>query len=297
MILVVGSINMDVSLRVAHIPAVGETILASARLENPGGKGANQAVAAAKLGGEVCMIGRVGADAYGQVLLASLRAYGVDAQGVQQDEKEASGMAFICVSDAGDNAITVSAGANAALAPEQIRGASALFERAEYCITQLETPLPTVLAVARMCREHKVRLIVNPSPAQALPDELLCGLAFLVPNEHELQRLMGVSPCVATDAQLCAYIKEKKIANLIVTLGEQGCLWASGEGVRRFPAHRVKAVDTTGAGDCFLGAFTAALSRGMQVPQAIGFATQAAAITVGRMGAQQAMPTRDEMNL
>lgn len=295
MIVVVGSINMDICFAVPHIPAIGETVLSTGMHCNSGGKGANQAVAAAKLGGDVHMIGRVGVDDYGSELLRNLTEYGVNTQSIVRDENNPSGTAFINVSADGDNAITVSSGANGAVDEAQIRGHEALFRKAQYCITQLEIPLAAMLATAEMCKRTGSRLVLNPSPVQPLPDDLLRSVAYLIPNEKEAMALFGVNVADGDDQALMDIVTAKSMANMVVTLGEKGCIWVTKDAVHRYPALSVQAVDTTGAGDCFLGAFTTGLSQGKTVPDAISFATKAASITVTRHGAQQSMPTLSEM--
>lgn len=290
-IAVVGSLNMDVSYRVAHLPAPGETILARGVAKNPGGKGGNQAVAAAKMGACVSMIGLTGDDADGEALRRSLAGAGVDTACVGRCQ-EPTGTAFICVSDAGENNIVVHAGANACVDGRVLADADACLRGAQMCVVQLEIPHETAWQVLRRCRELGVFAVLNPSPACAVPDDVLRGLDLLVPNETEMEALL---PGALDLSALPSYAREKGVRRILLTLGDKGCCLATAEGVRSYPCTPVRAVDTTGAGDTFLGALCAMLAEGRELEEAIAVAQRAAAWAVARPGAQQAMPRREDV--
>ena len=298
MILVIGSINMDICFKVPHIPQAGESLLAREMFDNPGGKGANQAVSAAKLGGDVVLLGSVGNDAHGKALLDSLSHAGVCTDYIRISDTASSGAAYICISDNGENAIVANPGANALVTPDFVREHEALFDKAEYCVLQLEVPLETVRTTVALCRAKGVKIIFNPSPLCPLEDDLLRGIDYLVPNEHEIADLIGKKHADISDSDYIAFAESRGVGSMVVTLGKNGCLLVdTHRQVSRFPASHHKPVDTTGAGDTFLGAFTAALSQGFAIEKAIAFATQASGIAVTRYGAQQAMPLREEVQI
>ena len=254
-ILVVGSLNMDLVVSVPRHPRPGETLLGGAFHTFPGGKGANQAVAAARLGKPVRMIGRVGADEFGDALLATLQNDGVDTRCVQQDAQAASGVALITVSADGQNTIVVAAGANGRLSAQDVTAAEAAFIDAGAVVLQLEIPLPAVEAAARLGRKHGAAVVLNPAPAQPLSDELLALADYLVPNQTELELLSG-QPDLERGMRA---LMERGVRNLVVTLGERGARWVSPAGTLDAPAFAVRAVDTVAAGDAFVGAFSAEL--------------------------------------
>ncbi|WP_346777271.1 ribokinase [Streptomyces sp. HNM0575] len=285
---VLGSTNMDLVAYVATAPRRGETVTGRAFRTVPGGKGANQAVAAARSGGSVSMIGAVGDDDFGVRLRASLADAGVDTAGLRTVEGE-SGTAHIVVDDEGGNAIVVVPGANASVDgladgdEQRIAGAGAL-------LLQLEIPLAGVLAGARTAHEHGVPVVLTPAPAQPLPRELLAVTDLLVPNEHEAAVLTGKSDPYDAASALLALVPEA-----VVTLGEKGSLHAvRGEEPVRVPAPRVKAEDTTAAGDTFVGALAVARGEGRAMPDALAWASAASALSVQRPGASASMPHRNE---
>ncbi len=294
-ILVVGSINMDVVLGVPHIPAVGETVLARGQRLVGGGKGANQAVAAARLGANVAMIGRVGDDSYGTSLKEGLAASGVNVQGVEVDGEVPTGVAYVYVSDLGDNNIVVNAGANSRLDKAQIDRHLPLFTDVDYCLLQLEVPLETVEYVIRICREKGIKVILNPAPAQPLDAELLDGLYMLMPNETELA-ILCAETCGEDREKMALNLREKGVENVIVTLGELGCMAVVDNQVQHYPAQKFPVVDTTGAGDAFVGGIAVGLSEQMDFPTAIRFASYAAGLTVSKPGAQTSFPDRADVN-
>lgn len=291
-IVVVGSLNMDLVVRTPRHPQVGETIIGSDFGTYPGGKGANQAVAAARLGGAVKMVGRVGQDDFGQALLRNVSDNGVDTAFVLRDPGSATGVALITVDDAGQNSIVVVSGANARLTPEDVARAESAFEGASVLLLQLETPLLTISAAIERARRHGLRVVLNPAPAQKLDAGLLTAPDYLIPNQTELARLAGVQPLDEAVGALLSW----GVPNLIVTLGEQGVLIAEGQRQTRLPAHPVEVVDTTAAGDAFVGAFAVALTEGLSTLQAATWGNAAGALAVTRRGAQPSLPNRAELD-
>lgn len=287
-IAVLGSTNMDLVAYVAKAPRLGETVTGRAFRTVPGGKGANQAVAAARSGGEVVMIGAVGADEFGVRLRSALAGAGVETAALRTVEG-ASGTAHITVDDEGGNSIIVIPGANA-LVTSLEPGDAARIGAADSLLLQLELPLEAVLAGALAARAHGVRTILTPAPAQPLPAELLAATDLLVPNEHEAAALTGL-----TDVHLAAAALLQDVPEVVVTLGAAGVLYAArGREPLTVPAPRVRAVDTTAAGDTFVGALAVALGEGRPMPEALSWASAAAALSVQRPGAQDSMPTRSQ---
>lgn len=295
-VLVIGSSNTDLIVQSANLPSPGQTVMASSFSTLPGGKGANQAVAAARSGAIVSFVARIGSDAYGSQALRSLEAEGIDTTFVMKDPNLPSGIASILVDDRGENVIAVVPGANAALSPVQIDAAGSLFERVSICLLQLETPLPTVLHAANLAQEHGVPVILNPAPARKLPPQLLSGLFLLTPNETETGILTGILPETEKTARKAAdVLMDGGVNNVIITLGARGALLATGREAVMVPAPAVDARDTTGAGDAFNGALAAALGRMRSLKDAVDFANCAGALTVTRVGAQAALPREAEI--
>ncbi|OEU97013.1 ribokinase [Streptomyces oceani] len=289
-IAVFGSANMDLVAYVPTAPRLGETVTGSAFRTVPGGKGANQAVAAARAGGAVTMIGAVGADAFGPQLRTSLAESGVDTSGLRTCD-EASGIAHIVVDGQGSNSIIVVPGANGT-----VTGLSAGDEQrlaaTDLLLLQLEIPLPGVLAAARAARAHGVRVVLTPAPAQPLPAEILAATDLLVPNEHEAAALTGRSDPAEAAAELLTTVPE-----VVVTLGAAGSLYATrGAEPVYVPARKVTAEDTTAAGDTFVGALAVAAGEGRTMPAALAWASAASALSVQRRGASAAMPHREEID-
>ncbi|MET9663340.1 ribokinase [Streptomyces sp. NPDC006510] len=289
-IAVLGSTNMDLVAYVARAPERGETVTGREFRTVPGGKGANQAVAAARAGGDVMMIGAVGDDAYGAQLRAGLEHAGVDTDLLHTAEGP-SGTAHIVVDDTGANSIVVVPGANGtvtALGP----GEMAAIAEADLLLLQLELPLSAVIEGARVAHAQGVRTILTPSPVQPLPSELLDRVDLLIPNEHEAAALSGF-----TDPHAAAQYLLSQVPAVIITLGSKGCLYAArgGEPVL-FPAPEVTAVDTTGAGDTFVGSLAVALGERRPVPESLAWASSAAALCVQRPGASTSMPYRTEID-
>jgi ribokinase len=302
MIVIIGSINMDLVLRVSRMPLPGETITGGQFRTIPGGKGANQAVACARLSSDaakVAMIACLGDDAFGLELRAALRKDGIDDSHVTTIPATASGIASILVNDNGQNSIVLAAGANAALSPAHIDAARSLIEQARIVVLQLESPLPTVRHAIKLAHALGKIVVLNPAPAQALPADLLAQIDYLVPNEIEAAMLAGVPAAgIDSDEQLAAVIARLRAdgaSNVLVTLGEKGVYAALTAGAAHFDAQPVKAVDTTAAGDTFIGGFVAALAEGRSEAEAIAFGQRAAALSVARAGAQTSIPARREL--
>ncbi|MBQ1099958.1 ribokinase [Streptomyces sp. b94] len=288
-LLVVGSANADLVIGVERRPGAGETVLGTDLAVHPGGKGANQAVAAARLGARTALLARVGDDDYGRLLLDSQRAAGVDTVGVLVGGAP-TGVALITVDPSGDNSIVVSPGANGRLAPEDVRAAASLFHASRVVSTQLEIPLETVVEVVR-CLAPDSRFVLNPSPPRPLPREVLAACDPLIVNEHEAKVILG-DACVSERPEDWARILlAKGPRSVVVTLGAEGALVASGTGVSRVPSVRVDAVDTTGAGDAFTAALAWRLGTGEPLAEAAAYAARVGAAAVTRAGAQASYPT------
>ena len=289
-IVVVGSLNMDLVVRSPRHPQPGETLLGSEFRTFPGGKGANQAVAAARLGGQVKLIGRVGADAFGKSLIQTLANDGVDTGQVKQ-LGVATGVALITVDGAGQNTIVVVPGANGELSPPDLWSAASAFEGASVVVMQLEIPVLTVAYAADLAHRHGACVVLNPAPAQALEASLLKNVDYLVPNQPEAAFLTGQS----SPREAARRLRASGARSVVVTLGDQGVLIMDDEGEAQFEPHRVQVVDTTAAGDAFIGAFAVALAEGRLAREAAAWGNAAGALAVTRAGAQPSLPTRDEL--
>ncbi|MGE8189552.1 ribokinase [Pseudomonas sp. NPDC086278] len=295
-VVVIGSLNMDLVTRAPRLPRGGETLIGQSFTTVSGGKGANQAVAAARLGAQVSMVGCVGNDAYGDELRNALLVEQIDCQAVSTVE-DSSGVALIVVDDNSQNAIVIVAGANGALTPQVIDQFDAVLQAADVIICQLEVPDATVGHALKRGRELGKTVILNPAPAsRALPTDWYASIDYLIPNESEASALSGLPVDSLASAETAA---SRLIAlgagKVIVTLGAQGSLFADGSRVEHFPAPKVKAVDTTAAGDTFVGGFAAALASGKSEAEAIRFGQVAAALSVTRAGAQPSIPTLSDV--
>jgi ribokinase len=295
-ILVLGSSNTDMIIRVQRIPKAGETILGGEFASAAGGKGANQAVGAARAGGSVTFIARVGQDMFGEKAVAGFIAEGINVDYIIRDRTSPSGVALIFVGQEGQNSIAVASGANSKLVPTDVKRAIGAFRDASVMLLQLETPIKTVQAAAEIAAAAGVKVILNPAPAQALSARLLSHIDVLTPNESEAELLTGVAVNCEADA---AKASEKLLAcgvhNVIITMGSQGA-FVAGKNVRQLiPGYKIKAVDTTAAGDVFNGTLAVALAEGKSLLDAARFANAAAALSVTRMGAQTSAPTRKEI--
>ncbi len=291
-ILVIGSLNADLAVRVPRFPGPGETISGTDLETIPGGKGANQAVAAAKLGAAVAMLGRVGDDQLGQMLLDNLGKFGVESSAVRKTDS-ATGDAIIIVDQKGQNSIILSPGANGKVTPADVESAPP----AKILLLQLEIPFETVLYAAKWGKAHGMTVILNPAPARELPDELIAGVDMLVPNESELSLLTGKPVFDRASAQIAiAALMARGAKQVILTMGEKGALaQTSVENGYFVPAHQVTVVDTTAAGDAFIGGLAVAFSRGIAMPEALNYANACGALTVTKFGAQPSLPTAAEV--
>ena len=295
-VVVVGSLNMDLVARVARLPSPGETVAGSGFSTVPGGKGANQAVAAARLGARTAMVGCAGDDAFGVRLRAGLGDDGVDCHGVRTVAGVSSGVALIVVDEAGRNVIVVVAGANGLLGPADVDAAEPLLAAARIVVLQLETPIETVEHAARRARALGKTVVLNPAPACPLPPGLLALVDFLVPNEIEASALAGRPVASVADAIAAGRrLRADGAGTVLVTVGAEGVVTVGPDGERHDPAPHVQAVDTTAAGDTFIGGFCAALVRGGDVPGAVAFGQAAAALCVTRPGAQPSIPFAREV--
>ncbi len=294
-IVVVGSLNMDLVVRAPRMPAPGETLFGSDFHTIPGGKGANQAAAAARLGGQVTMVGRVGDDTFGPTLIHGLAQAGVDTRFVQCDPVTTTGIAVIVLDASGQNSIIVASGANMCLTPDDVSAAEAAIADAAAVVLQLESPLPAVERALELARQHQVATILNPAPAQPLSERLLSLVDFLVPNETETTLLTNIQvDDLASASRAAAQLRTLGAGTVILTLGGHGALLA-GDQVLHLPAHPVTVVDTTAAGDAFVGAFAVALAEGRPLVEATRWANAAGALAVTKLGAQPSMPTRAEL--
>ncbi|WP_121663623.1 ribokinase [Metabacillus litoralis] len=285
-ILVIGSINMDLVTQTNIVPKVGETVLGTSFFTIPGGKGANQAVAASKLGADVTMLGCVGDDAFGQELMQNLSDQGVTTNYIKTVPNASSGIASITLSE-GDNSIIVVPGANHELTPDMVRENEKIIADANIILLQLEIPIESVKLSIELASKHSVPVILNPAPIQSLPKELLLQATYITPNEHEQESLL-------LNGELTEEESEQVKQKCIVTQGSQGVLIYQKK-EELIPGYKVKAVDSTGAGDTFNGALAVSLSKGVALKEACQFANAAAALSVTKLGAQSGMPTLEEV--
>ena len=296
-ILVVGSLNVDMVMNVDHIPAEGVTILCEGMTLVPGGKGSNQACAAGRLGTDVAMLGAIGDDDYGALQLKSLSEAGVEVGGLLKKEGQNTGTAFITVNKSGNNSIVVVPGANSAFRPEDIEANRELIEQCEIMILQLEIPLDTVCYAAKLAKSLGKTVILDPAPVpEHFPEELYEYVDIVKPNETELGMLTGITEAQKHLTEAAQVLKARGVKNVLVTLGGDGVYInpESGEEIR-IPACKVKAVDTTAAGDSFTAALAAMLLNGESLEAAAEFANRVSAIVVTRKGAQSSIPTIDEV--
>lgn len=292
---VVGSVNMDLVVTAPAIPTPGQTLLAHGFSTVPGGKGANQAVAAARLGSSTALIGRVGDDAFGAALRRELEESGVDCRHLQVTPGAPSGVALIVVSDTGENAICVVAGANALLTPEDVEAAEPLIAAARVCVLQLEIPLPTAARAAACARRHGVEVVLDPAPAPgALPAELWAA-DILTPNQSEAARLLGSPRPPEDPAETARQLQARGARSVVLKLGASGAYFRSAAGAGHLPGHRVRVVDTTAAGDAFTAALAVGRAEGRPLPEAVALANAAGALACTRFGAQPSAPRRAEV--
>ena len=296
-LVVLGSVNADHVLRVPHFPRPGETLTGHSYQVVPGGKGANQAVAAARLGAPVSFIARIGDDAIGQQMRQGFEQDGIDVSAVELDETLPTGIAIIYVSDEGENSIGISAEANGALSPAMVKRHEAMIADAHTLLLQLEVPLESVFEAAKLARSHGTRVVLNPAPARPLPAELLALVDLITPNQTEAELLTGVKVSdEASAAQAAARVHQMGISDVMITLGSQGVYCSNARQQQLIPGFRVEAVDTTAAGDTFNGALLAAELAGADFNVAVRFAHGAAALSVTKFGAQSSIPSKVEVD-
>jgi ribokinase len=296
-VVVIGSSNTDMAVKTPRIPAPGETVLGGDFMMTSGGKGANQAVAASRLGAAVTLIARVGMDVFGDRTVANIGAAGVNTKYIVRDSRAASGVALICVAEDGQNSIVVAGGANNRLSPADIDAARTVIEEADVVTLQFETPLDTVAHAIRVVKELGKRIVVNPAPACELPTGFLEGVDVITPNEVEAAMLLGLAPDECLDGpDAAARLLVLGVGAAVITLGSEGAVCGTHGRVQNILGKRVVAVDTTAAGDCFTGALACALGEGQELGPAVSFANAAAALSVTRLGAQTSMPTRREVD-
>lgn len=295
-ILVIGSSNTDMVIKSHHLPAPGETILGGEFLMNPGGKGANQAVAAARLGGNVTFICKIGDDIFGKESKENFEKEGIITDFIITDPENPSGVALITVDEKAENSIVVASGANGNLLPSDLKDIENEIKEASLVLMQLEIPIETVQYVAKLATDNRVPVILNPAPARHLPEELLANVSIITPNETEAEILTGIKVKDINSAKDAAQILRKKgIDTVIMTLGSQGAYILSGKTNLLVPAVKVTPLDTTAAGDVFNGALAIALVEEKTLEEAVGFANKAASISVTKMGAQASAPHREEI--
>lgn len=295
-ITVIGSSNTDMVIKTSRLPLPGETILGGDFLMNPGGKGANQAVAAARLSGKVTLVAKVGNDVFGREARELFQAENLNIAYLSSDDSAPSGIALITVNEQGENCIVVAPGSNARLLREDIDMAAEAIREAEIVLMQLEVPLDTVTYATEMAVAAGRKVILNPAPAQPLPTSLLSMIYLITPNETEAEILTGIPVRDQTSAIAAARaLLSMGVKAVVMTLGSQGALVVTDELCELIPTKSVKVVDTTAAGDCFNGALAVALCEGFSLQEAISFANKAATISVTRMGAQASAPFRNEI--
>ena len=295
-IVVVGSCNTDMVIKADRLPVPGETIIGGTFLMNPGGKGANQAVAAARMGGAVTFICKTGNDIFGEQAVLQYAKENINTDFVYSDPLQPSGVALITVDANGENCIVVASGANACLVPDDINKASTEIEESSLVLMQLEIPIETVGYVAEMAHSKGIKVILNPAPARALSDDLLKNLYMIIPNSSEAEILSGIKVSDVESAKRAAdIISAKGVGIVVITLGPQGALIKDNTEYHYVEAPKAEAVDTTAAGDTFCGAVCVGLSEGKSILDSVRMAARAAAISITRMGAQASIPYRNEL--
>ncbi|MHC4445527.1 MAG: ribokinase [Planctomycetota bacterium] len=295
-IVVIGSSNTDMILQMDHIPKPGETIIGGDFSMAAGGKGANQAVAAARAGGNVTFIARVGEDMFGEQAVKGFIDDGINVDHLIRDPQAPSGVALIFVAQDGENSIGVASGANGRLSPQDIEAAREVIASADILVMQLETPLDTVRAAAEMASANKVTVILDPAPAQPLSDDILKHVSIMKPNESEAEILTGEKVQNQEDAKKAAQtLMAHGVKTVLLTMGADGTMIATAEATQLIRSHKVKAVDSTAAGDVFTGSLSVALAEGRELTEAVKFANAAAALSVTKLGAQPSAPTKKEI--
>jgi ribokinase len=297
-ILVIGSSNTDMVIKTDKLPGPGETVLGGTFFMNPGGKGANQAVAAARLGGKVTFVTKIGNDLFGSQTITVLKKEGIDTKNIVRDEESPSGVALITVNSLGENIIVVAPGSNGKLLPEDIPGTHFSPGKYEIMLLQLEIPIMTVEYAALTAAENGIKVILNPAPAQKLHDYLLRHIWLITPDETETEIITGIKVTNEFSAENASnFFRKKGVKNVIITLGGKGAYLKTDEFSGIVPGITVEAVDTTAAGDVFNGALAVALSEGKKLEEAVFFANRAAGLSVTRLGAQASAPYREEIKV
>ena len=295
-IIVIGSSNTDMVIKSKKLPAPGETVLGGTFLMNPGGKGANQAVAASRLGGNVTFVTKTGNDIFGNEAVLLFKNEGIDSRFIVKDAENPSGVALITVDENGENSIVVAPGSNGSLSANDINDEVFETDPSDLFLMQLEIPVGTVEFVAQKAASNGNRVILNPAPARQLSDDLLCCLYLITPNETEAEFLTGIKVHdVVTAEKAAVKLRDKGVQNVVITMGASGAYILSGTISKIVPVIPVKAIDTTAAGDVFNGALAVAISEGKDIEDAVIFANKAASISVTRMGAQASAPYRKEI--
>jgi len=295
-IVVIGSSNTDMVVQSDHLPLPGETVLGDRFVMNPGGKGANQAVSAADLDGVVVFVCRLGEYDFGTRAIEGFKSHGIDTKFISRDAECASGVALILVDGAGENSISVALGANQTLTPQQLQPVLPMLSEGMFVLTQLETSLSTIEFLGAVARDKKLKLVLNPAPAQKLSDELLNSLYLISPNQIEAELLTGVKVENEETARKAArFLRTKGVEVVVITMGSKGAYVLSEDVDELVPSIPVRVVDTTAAGDTFNGAMVVALNEGKRLKSAIEFANKAAAYAVGILGAQNATPRRKDI--
>ena len=293
-IVVVGSANADLVIHSGKMPLLGETLTGSDFQVNAGGKGLNQTVAIAKLGGDVSFLGAVGNDGNGEMLIHCLEDNGAVFKGLRM-ENTPTGVAVITVVN-GDNFILLDPGTNGKLTPEIIEENAHIIAKSDYCVLQLEIPIDSICKVCQIAKANGTKVVLNPAPYQALPTALCRQIDYLIPNEHEAFDMTGICPDSEENCiKAVQALRQMGIPNVIITLGEKGCVYNDGEEILFCPAEKVTAVDTTSAGDSFIGAVVTKLQAGNSISQAVRYGTKVAAITISRPGAAKSIPFRHEI--
>jgi ribokinase len=290
-------LNMDLVIRSPHIPQPGETIIGREFQTIPGGKGANQAVAAARLGAQVNMIGRVGADAFAEELLVNLVSSGVEAGFVKRDADSATGVALIVVDEAGENIIVVASGANMQLSEADVEAVEQVISSSDVLLLQLEVPLSVVTRAAQIAQANGVTVILNPAPARQLPPDLLKLVDILVPNESEAELLTGLNVSLQGDLENAAKVLlDSGARSVVITLGGRGAFFTSPSiEAEKIDSFQIEPIDTTAAGDAFLGGLSVTIAAGGSLQEAVRFGNAAGALAAMRFGAQTSLPSRDEV--
>lgn len=294
-VIVIGSTNTDMVISVPHLPEPGETVLGGRFHMVNGGKGANQAIAAARAGGDVGFLTCVGDDAFGKNACDLFKQEGIDTSYIKIVEKEPSGVAMINVSENGENSISVAPGANSLLLPEDIKKAESFISKADIVLLQLEIPIQTVYSSIRIAVENKVPVILNPAPAQRIDPEILRMIDYITPNKNEAVAIANLGKSMRYNEDLILELKRNGLKTVIITLGERGVLFTENGQVGHQDGHKVEVIDTTAAGDTFNGYLAVSLARGETLDQAIRIANQAASLSVTRLGASTSIPFLNEL--